>query len=162
MAVQATYRTESVEDTQNLGRHIGAFMAASQDPICLALVGDMGAGKTHFSQGIGAGFGVEEEMTSPTFSLMNTYSVGPKVLYHFDLYRLEDTEELDTIGFYEYTEDQMALVEWADKFPEEMPEEALWIYIDKTDDRTRTFRIESSTLSRDELVAIGGSYVVGD
>ena len=76
--------------------------------------------------------------------------------------KVEDPEELDTIGFYEYTEDQMALVEWADKFPEEMPEEALWIYIDKTDDRTRTFRIESSTLSRDELVAIGGSYVVGN
>lgn len=162
MVVHVTYRTESVEDTQNLGRHIGAFMAASQDPICLALVGDMGAGETHLSQGIGAGFGVLEEMTSPTFALMNTYSVGRKTLYHFDLYRLENPEELDTIGFYEYTEDQMALVEWADKFPEEMPEETIWIYIDKHDDRTRTFRIESSSLSQDELVAIGGSYVVGN
>ena len=93
---------------------------------------------------------------------MNTYSVGRKTLYHFDLYRLENLKELDAIGFYEYTEDQMALVEWADKFPEEMPEETIWIYIDKNDNRTRTFRIESSSLSQDELVAIGGSYVVGD
>ena len=158
---QLILETHSVEETQNLGRAIGSFMAHYKGGLCFALVGDLGSGKTHLSQGIGQGFGVTEEMTSPTFAIMNTYQVGRRSLYHFDLYRLEDTTELDTIGFYEYTEEQPSIVEWADKFPDELPEETVWVHFEKVDDSTRKITLSTDELTQEELREIGGAYVVG-
>ena len=79
------YTTHSVEETLSLGHSLGRFMKDYESPICIALDGTLGAGKTHFSQGIAKGFGVTEEVTSPTFALMNTYEVDGSYLYHFDL-----------------------------------------------------------------------------
>ena len=89
----------------------------------LCLVGDLGAGKTLFTQGFARGLEVTGEVTSPTFALMNQYN-GRLPVTHFDLYRLEREEELDDIGFYEYAEDGrgVVLIEWADKFPDALPE----------------------------------------
>ena len=155
-------QTNSVEESQNLGCAIGAYMIHSAQPLCVALIGDLGTGKTHISQGIGRGFGVKEEMTSPTFALMNTYRVGRHSLYHFDLYRLEELSELEGIGFYEYTDDQQSIVEWADKFQEELPDETLWIYIKRMDDTTRSITMMSDVLDDGILRQLGGSYVVGN
>ena len=98
----------------------------------LCLEGDLGAGKTLFVQNVAKMLGVEGEVTSPTFNLMNVYE-GICRVYHFDLYRLENAAELEDIGFYEYTEDPdgIVFIEWSDKFPEELPDDYLSIRIDR-------------------------------
>ena len=154
--VQVHLKTYTVEDTQQFGKLLGAWVKQNGDPLCIALVGDLGTGKTHLSQGIAKGFGVTEEITSPTFAIMNTYDVNRTHLYHFDVYRLED------IGFYEYTEDCVSIVEWADKFPHELPDETLWIYLMRIDDTSRSITLVSDYLTADDLVEIGGPYVVGN
>ena len=91
-----------------------------------------------------------------------TYDVNRNHLYHFDVYRLEDISELENIGFYEYTEDCVSIVEWADKFPHELPDETLWIYLTRIDDTSRSITLVSDYLTADDLVEIGGPYVVGN
>ncbi|ETI99579.1 MAG: ATPase, YjeE family, partial [Veillonella dispar DORA_11] len=73
--VQVHLKTYTVEDTQQFGKLLGAWVKQNGNPLCIALVGDLGTGKTHLSQGIAKGFGVTEEITSPTFAIMNTYDV---------------------------------------------------------------------------------------
>ena len=149
------YTTHSVEETLALGHSLGRFMKDYENPICIALDGTLGAGKTHFSQGIAKGFGVTEEVTSPTFALMNTYEVEGSCLYHFDLYRMDLVEELETIGFYEYTEETKSLVEWASKFTDELPDTTVWIEIEISDDGSRQFTVRTDLLSEETLQRIG-------
>lgn len=155
-------QTSSVEDTRRLGKQLGTFMKSLDGPLCVALIGDLGTGKTHFSQGIAIGFGINEEVTSPTFALMNTYETAGDNLYHFDLYRLDEEDELAPIGFDEFTDDTKSIVEWADKFPDAMPEETLWVTINRISDTERKFIFSSSYIPYNELVQIGGPYVFGN
>lgn len=155
-------KTSTVNDTIALGRQLGRYMAtmAHQDrPLCVALIGDLGTGKTHFSQGVAEGFGVTEEVTSPTFALMNTYETVNGTLYHFDVYRLDDESELENIGFGEFTEDTLSIVEWADKFPDALPLEVLEITLTVDADGSRLSIWRTSELSAAELLEIGGTYV---
>lgn len=94
----------------------------------IGLIGDLGAGKTHFCKGVVAGLGGEDDVTSPTFSLVNEYRSGRIPVFHFDFYRMDSVDELETIAWEEYLfeESGVLLVEWADKFPESLPEETLW------------------------------------
>ena len=149
------YTTYSVEETLALGHSLGRFMKDYENPICIALDGTLGAGKTHFSQGIAKGFGVTEEVTSPTFALMNTYEVDGSYLYHFDLYRMDLVEELETIGFYEYTEETKSVVEWASKFVDELPDTTVWIEISVGNDGSRQFTVRTDLLSEETLQCIG-------
>ena len=149
------YTTHCVEETLALGRSLGRFIKDYESPICIALDGTLGAGKTHFSQGIAKGFGVTEEVTSPTFALMNTYEVDGSNLYHFDLYRMDLVEELETIGFYEYTEETKSVVEWASKFEKELPDTTVWITIDVNTDGSRQFTVRTDLLSEETLQCIG-------
>ena len=143
-------------------RTLGQWVKESASPLCMALIGDLGTGKTHMSQGIAKGLGVSEDITSPTFSLMNTYMTLAGEIYHFDLYRMDDVSELENIGFYEFTEDQVAIVEWADKFEDELPDETLWIHIDSIDTHSRRITLESDVLDAETLNTLGGMYVVGN
>jgi len=112
MKVEST----SPEETMGLGRRVGAACPAGT---LLALVGDLGAGKTRFVKGIAAGLGIrEDEVTSPTFVLMNLHP-GRLPLAHFDLYRLE-TVDLPSLGFYDVREDGVVVMEWADKVDEKL------------------------------------------
>lgn len=154
--------THSVQDTQCFGERLGTWIKESGSPLCVALIGDLGTGKTHMSQGIAKGLGVSEDITSPTFSLMNTYMTLAGEIYHFDLYRMDDVSELENIGFYEFTENQVAIVEWADKFEDEMPDEILWIHIDSMDTHSRRITLESDVLDAEILNTLGGTYVVGN
>ena len=159
---KVTLETHSVEDTQCFGNQLGQRVKQSGNPLCIALIGDLGTGKTHMSQGIAKGLGVMEEITSPTFSLMNTYMTLLGEIYHFDLYRMDYVSELENIGFYEFTEDQISIVEWADKFIDELPNETLWIRIISLDDCSRKITLESNLLDVETLSALGGKYVVGN
>ncbi len=116
------------EETEKLGFAIGQA-AGEGDVICLS--GDLGAGKTALAKGIALAKGVpESEITSPTFAIMNIYQGKDTDLRHFDLYRLNRAEELDDIGFDEYVGGcGITMIEWADLFSEEMPEEYLQINI---------------------------------
>ena len=93
----------------------------------IALVGDLGAGKTHWTKGLAAGLGFTGEVTSPTFSLAHEYRGGKLPVFHFDFYRLETAEELYGMGWDEYLDEGGVIVaEWADKFPEVLPPDAIW------------------------------------
>lgn len=105
-------RSASVEGTQRLGEVLGGLVLAGD---LVLLEGDLGAGKTAFTQGIAKGLGIEGIINSPTFTLLKEYA-GRLPLYHFDLYRIEDPDELALLGFEEYfTGDGVSVVEWADR-----------------------------------------------
>lgn len=127
--ISFTVVTRSPEETAALAERLGAAAAAGT---VLCLVGNLGAGKTLFTQGFAKGLGVTGEVTSPTFALMNQYC-GRLPVTHFDLYRLERKDELDEIGFYEYAEDDrgVVLIEWADKFPDALPEPHIRLEIER-------------------------------
>ena len=126
-----TVVTHAPQETAALAEQLGA---AAESGTVLCLVGDLGAGKTLFTQGFARGLGVTEEVTSPTFALMNQYC-GRLPVTHFDLYRLEREEELDEIGFYEFAEPSggVVLIEWADKFPDALPKPHIRLEIERGD-----------------------------
>lgn len=135
-----TCSTNSPEDTAHLAELVGKRI---REGTVLCLVGDLGAGKTLFVQSLARTLGVEGEVTSPTFNLMNVYE-GVCPIYHFDLYRLEAAAELEDIGFYEYTEETegIVVIEWSDKFLQAMPEDYVEINISRTEngENSREFR----------------------
>ncbi|HEY4716480.1 MAG TPA: tRNA (adenosine(37)-N6)-threonylcarbamoyltransferase complex ATPase subunit type 1 TsaE [bacterium] len=109
----------------------------------IALSGELGAGKTVFVKGIAKGLGVREwkNVTSPTFTILNIYN-GKRKLYHFDLYRINKTEELMDTGFDAFVNsDGIAAVEWADKFPGMLPEGTVWVKIAYSDRNKRLIQI---------------------
>jgi len=116
----------SPEDMVSFGKIIGSLLKKGD---VLALIGNLGAGKTHLTQGIAQFFNYDDQVTSPTFGLIHEYSNTP--LVHSDLYRMEHPSELLQIGWEDYLERELILiVEWADKFPELMPEGTHWIKIE--------------------------------
>lgn len=121
------YKTEGPDETLQIGRTLGERLKPGDTVL---LIGDLGAGKTCFIQGLCAGLGVKEAVTSPTFTLINEYE-GRLPVAHFDLYRLDDPEAVLDLGFDEYIDsDSVCLIEWADKFPEVMPAEAIVVRIE--------------------------------
>ncbi len=152
-------QTKNVKETEELGCRIGMLL---KEPICIALTGDLGAGKTHFSQGLAKGLGIREKVTSPTFTIINSYDTGRFPFYHVDLYRLEDEEELEAIGFHEYLSDAVSVIEWANKFPESFPENVVYVRIEATDKTERRFYLESEWVGQEVLEEWGGEYVLRD
>lgn len=130
--------THSVSETKLVAAAL-AMVVGPGDVITLD--GDLGAGKTQFTQGLADELDIEGPVTSPTFNLVVTYSDGVMPLHHFDLYRLEDPEELEDIDFYGIVEsDGVSCIEWASKFPDDMPEDRLEIYLTVEDEATRTIQ----------------------
>ncbi len=106
-----------------------------------ALLGDLGVGKTVFSKGFAKGLGVLETVVSPTFTILREYRSGRLPLYHFDVYRIEEPEEMNEIGYREYFYgDGVSLIEWADQVPELIPENAFRIRIEKDPARGSGYR----------------------
>jgi tRNA threonylcarbamoyladenosine biosynthesis protein TsaE len=121
----ATIISHSPEDTFAAGH---ADAARLQPGDVLALVGDLGAGKTQWVKGLAAGLGSDAPVTSPTFTLIHEYPGGRLPLYHADCYRLESPAELLAIGLDDYLDGRAVLViEWADKFPNVIPPHARWL-----------------------------------
>lgn len=121
---------------EDLGREVALGLVSGA---VLGLVGGLGAGKTHFTKGLAAGLGFGGGVTSPTFSLVHEYRGGALPLFHFDFYRLDSAEALLGIGWDEFLEeDGVVVAEWADLFPELMPEGSRWIRFAVNPDGSRS------------------------
>lgn len=132
------FLVNDVSKTLQLGRKLGA-LANSGDIICLT--GDLGTGKTHISKGFAEGLNITEHITSPTFNIVNEYHSGRLTLYHFDVYRVNDPDEIYAIGFDEYIfGDGVSLIEWANYIEELIPEEYLHINIKKMPELGEDYR----------------------
>ena len=119
------------KDTFDIAFKIANNLKARSTPVAVCLDGDLGVGKTVFAKGFAKGLGIEEIVDSPTFTIVKEYQ-GREKLYHFDVYRIEDAEELQEIGFSEMISvDAVCLIEWASRIEEEIPENAKWITIEK-------------------------------
>jgi len=131
--------TTSPGETAALGRRMGAQCAPGT---LIALVGDLGAGKTRFVKGLAAGLGIpEDEVTSPTFVLMNLHP-GRIRLAHFDLYRL-DTVDLPSLGFYDVRDEGVVVMEWADKVHENVLGDHVRIEFSLTGENSRRLMIHA-------------------
>lgn len=121
--------TYSAEETFALGRKIGEQAKAGD---VYTLVGDLGVGKTVFTQGFAKGLGIEEPISSPTFTIIQIYEEGRLPLYHFDVYRIGDIEEMEEIGYEDYFYGEgVCLIEWANLIEEILPEQLREITIEK-------------------------------
>lgn len=129
--------THSPEETAHLAGTIGKII---REGTVICLDGELGVGKTLFVRAIARTLGVESDVTSPTFNLMNIYEAACPIV-HFDLYRITSEEELEDIGFYEYAEatEGIVLIEWAEKFPDAMPADHLSVRIEALNDEERQF-----------------------
>ena len=142
----------SVNDTISTGKRIGEILMPGD---AVALIGELGAGKTYLTKGIAAGLGISEaqDIVSPSFTIVNEYIFKPagekperKIpIYHIDFYRINSPEEVDGIGGFEYLDsrDAIKIIEWADKFPQFLPEEYIRVTIKITDDNRREIKLEA-------------------
>lgn len=136
------------EDTFALGRALGQMAAPGE---IYTLDGDLGTGKTVLTQGLAAGLGITEHVNSPTFTIVQEYEGGRLPLYHFDVYRIGDVEEMDEIGYEDYFYGNgVCLIEWADLIREILPLNCIRIRIEKDlekgfDYRRITIRKEGET-----------------
>lgn len=123
------FTINNVEDTVEIGKQLGERVRPG-DIICIN--GDLGTGKTHFTKGIALGLGVSENITSPTFTIVNEYESGRLKLYHFDVYRVNDPDEIDNIGFDEYIfSNGVSVIEWSNYIDELIPKDYIDINISK-------------------------------
>lgn len=121
--------TFSPEDTFSFGKWIGENALAGQ---VYTLVGDLGVGKTVFTQGVAAGLEITEPVNSPTFTIIQEYESGRMPFYHFDVYRIGDIEEMEEIGYDDYFYGNgICLIEWANLIEEILPEDRIQITIEK-------------------------------
>lgn len=121
--------SKSTEDTFEIGMRLGEMAKAGE---VYTLTGDLGVGKTVFTQGFAKGLGIEESVNSPTFTILQIYEDGRLPLYHFDVYRIGSVDEMDETGFEEYIMGEgVSLIEWADLIEEILPEDRTRILIEK-------------------------------
>ena len=121
--------TENPEETFALGQKIGRAATPGQ---VYTLTGDLGVGKTVFTQGVASGLGITEPVNSPTFTIVQVYEEGRLPFYHFDVYRIGDIEEMEEIGYDDYFFGEgICLIEWAELIEEILPENRISITIEK-------------------------------
>lgn len=133
--------TNSANDTIEFGKSVAR---AVEKGAVISLVGDLGAGKTTFTKGVARGLGIMDNVTSPTFTILNEYAGEEKKLYHFDFYRIEDPDELVELGFEDYfpSTDGLTIVEWVGKAPSVLPKKFYQITFKKIDDDKRKIVFE--------------------
>ena len=142
-----THITQSPYGTVKLAEKVAQRV---REGTVICLQGVLGAGKTLFVQSMARTLGVQGEVTSPTFNLMNIYE-GFCPIVHFDLYRLNTVEELEDIGFYEYTDfpEGIVFIEWAEKFTEELPDDYVKIEIERIKEARNMRRINFSCVGEE-------------
>lgn len=130
--------TESAAETYALGQMMGLQAKAGQ---VFCLTGDLGVGKTVFTQGFAKGLGIDEPISSPTFTIVQEYHEGRLALYHFDVYRIGDVSEMDEIGYEEYFYGEgVCLVEWGGLIESLLPPDTVYVTIEKCLDKGFDYR----------------------
>lgn len=134
-------KTNSEEETIELGKKIGSKLKKG---MIIVLTGDLGSGKTKLTQGILTYFGLENEISSPTFTIVNEYNTKDLNIYHFDVYRLEEVDEFYAIGGEEYFERGACIIEWGEMIEEVLPKEYIKIKFtrDLSNENLRNIEIE--------------------
>ena len=136
----ATFISNSPAETQAIGRRLAEDVGAGS---ALALTGDLGSGKTVFVKGLVVGLGSSADVTSPTFAILHEYRGGRVTVYHFDFFRLEDRQSVARLGLDDYFfGDGVSVIEWADRFPEFIPEQARWILFEIKSQNQRAITIQ--------------------
>lgn len=136
--------SQSAADTFAYGKTLGEKAAPGE---IYTLIGDLGVGKTVFTQGLAAGLGITEPVNSPTFTILQSYEGGRLSLYHFDVYRIGDASEMEEIGYEDcFYGDGVCLIEWADQIAEILPENCIRITIEK--DLSQGFDYRRITVER--------------
>ena len=122
------FETNTPEETEEIGRKLAEESTPGQ---VFTLIGDLGVGKTVFTQGFATGLNIDEAICSPTFTIVQEYDTGRLPFYHFDVYRIGDVEEMDEIGYEDYVYgDGVCLIEWANLIQEILPEHYIQITIE--------------------------------
>lgn len=130
--------TFKAEETRELGKRLGQSVKAGT---VISLTGDLGAGKTVFTQGFASGLGITEWVNSPTFTIVQVYDEGRIPFYHFDVYRIGDVSEMDEIGYEEYFYGTgVCMVEWANLIEELMPPNHMAVSIEKNPQKGFDYR----------------------
>ncbi len=145
------FQTKSASETIRLGRNLGSLLLPGD---IVALVGELGSGKTQFIKGLAAGVGVRKPtyISSPSFTLINEH-LGKVPFYHIDLFRLKSEKEAEELGLEEYFQGEgITAIEWADKIPSLLPQEILWISIRYTGEHTRSFEIIGKGKRYEQLI----------
>jgi tRNA threonylcarbamoyladenosine biosynthesis protein TsaE len=131
--------SHSVEETEAIGQLISKSLKGTE---IIALYGGLGAGKTAFTRGIVTGLGMEDCVSSPTFSIVNEY-LGDIPVYHFDMYRIDSWDDLYSIGFFEYIDNGVLIIEWSENIEGALPDDYIKISISYgNSDNERIFEIE--------------------
>lgn len=137
------YETMSPAETFDLGKKLGS---RAEPGMIICLNGDLGTGKTVFTQGFASGLDITEPVSSPTFTIVQVYEEGRLPLYHFDVYRIGDPEEMEEIGYEDYFYGEgVSLIEWSELIEELIPGEAMGVLIEK--DLSRGFDYRRITLT---------------
>lgn len=135
----ATFISNSAAETEAIGRDLARDLVAGS---VLALQGELGAGKTHFTKGLVAGLGSSAPVTSPTFTIIHEYAGGRLPVYHFDFFRLESQQAAARLALDEYFFDEgVSVVEWADRFPDLIPKQTCWIRFEMKSETQRTISV---------------------
>ncbi len=142
MRKTANITTKSSHETLKLGEKVGVRCIGGE---IIALIGELGAGKTHFVKGVAKGLGIEKHITSPTYVISQLYTEGRLPFVHCDLYRVSDFGELEEIGWYDFlTNGSVVAVEWADKIKDFIKhEKILWVEIDIEKDEQRIIKLST-------------------
>ncbi len=146
--MEKIFETEDVSQTEKLGMALGRLLSKGD---FLALTGDLGAGKTAFTRGVARGLGIKEGVTSPTFTIINEY-YEPIAFAHMDAYRLKSPEELQNIGFDDYLQEFIVVMEWANRVKEVLPEHVLWIDFAIISDSRRRIQFTSDNSHYNNLI----------
>ncbi len=148
---QLKITTNNEKETLNFGKKLGSFLKKGDTVV---LSGDLGSGKTKLTEGILTYYGLEDEISSPTFTIVNEYVKDDIKLFHFDVYRLEDSSEFYAIGGEEYFENGICIIEWGEIIEDALPTEYIHIRFerDESDDNLRVLNIISYGEKYDELL----------
>lgn len=148
-----TFYSNSEKDTLNFGKRLASLLKTKD---IIVLTGELGSGKTKFTEGFLSYFNLEEEISSPTFNIVNEYCKNDINIYHFDVYRLEDSSEFSEIGGEEYFEKGICLIEWGELIQDVLPRDYLKIkfYKDSNEgnENTRILELTSFGSKYDDLI----------
>ena len=140
-------KSNNTSETLRLGKSLSKLLTKGD---IVVLSGELGSGKTKFVEGFLQNYGLENEISSPTFNIVNEYSSSDTSIYHFDVYRLEDSDEFYAIGGEEYFEKGICLIEWGELIADVLPKDYIHITIhkDSIDENSRIFEFKTEDNSK--------------